>query len=152
MSRSRCRRAAGIRIRFLEDARSVAEFRDEGRRILDRVGLGARADTVVSELSHGEQKQLELAIALATTPRMLLLDEPMAGLGTAECSGMIDLLKVLKTEVTILLSNTTWMPYSRSPTASRCWSMASGSRPDPRWSAIRNNDQVRIAYLGEGDA
>ena len=98
-----CRRIADIPISSDEDARKVAKFRDEGRRHLDRVGLGTRARHARSNSSHGEQKQLELAIALATSPRMLLLDEPMAGLGTAECAGMIELLKVLKTEMTILL-------------------------------------------------
>jgi branched-chain amino acid transport system ATP-binding protein len=142
---------SGHSYHFWKDARSVAKFRDEGRSHLDRVGLGARSDTVVSELSHGEQKQLELAIALATTPRMLLLDEPMAGLGTAECTGMIELLKVLKTEVTILLvehdMDAVFALADRISVLVNGERIATGSADD-----IRNNDQVRISYLGEGDA
>ena len=57
----------------------------------------------VSDLSHGERKQLELAIALATKPRMLLLDEPMAGLGPVESAQMIDILKGLRGEIAMLL-------------------------------------------------
>ncbi|MGD9921570.1 MAG: ABC transporter ATP-binding protein, partial [Pseudorhodoplanes sp.] len=79
----------GHSYQFFVDARKKRDLRDEGRQHLERVGLGNRADIVVSELSHGEQKQLELAIALSTSPRMMLLDEPMAGLGTAECALMI---------------------------------------------------------------
>ena len=58
-----------------------------------RAGLAIAREIACRELSHGEQKQLELAIALAAKPRLLLLDEPMAGLGTAESARMIDLLK-----------------------------------------------------------
>jgi branched-chain amino acid transport system ATP-binding protein len=142
---------SGHSYHFWKDARSIAKFRDEGRSHLDRVGLGARADTPVSEMSHGEQKQLELAIALATAPRMLLLDEPMAGLGTAECTRMIDLLKILKTEVTILLvehdMDAVFALADRISVLVNGERIATGSADD-----IRNNDQVRIAYLGEGDA
>jgi branched-chain amino acid transport system ATP-binding protein len=136
---------------FWKDARGIAKFRDEGRRHLDRVGLGTRADTLVNSLSHGEQKQLELAIALATAPRMLLLDEPMAGLGTAECTGMIELLKVLKTEITILLvehdMDAVFALADRISVLVNGERIATGSADD-----IRSNEQVRVAYLGEGDA
>ena len=97
---------------------------------LERVGLGTRAEVAVGELSHGEQKQLELAIALATGPRLLLLDEPMAGLGAAECAAMIDLLRELKRRSRSSWSSTTWMRCSRSRTAFPYWSMGSASRPE----------------------
>ena len=136
---------------FWKDARKIVKFRDEGRRHLDRVGLSSRADVQVSALSHGEQKQLEVAIALATAPRLLLLDEPMAGLGTAECARMIDLLKVLKTEVTILLvehdMDAVFALADRISVLVNGERIATGSAEE-----IRNNEQVRIAYLGEGDA
>ena len=68
-----------------------------------RVGLGARADALVANMSHGEHRQLEIAMALATKPRMLLLDEPMAGMGAEESARMVALLRELKQELTILL-------------------------------------------------
>jgi branched-chain amino acid transport system ATP-binding protein len=141
----------GHSYQFFVDARRVTDVRDEGRQHLDRVGLGGRSDIVVSELSHGEQKQLELAIALATKPRMMLLDEPMAGLGTAECARMIDLLKVLKTEVTILLvehdMDAVFALADRISVLVNGERIATGSAED-----IRTNEAVRVAYLGEGDA
>ena len=141
----------GHSYQFFVDARKVNNVRDEGRQHLDRVGLGGRSDIVVSELSHGEQKQLELAIALATRPRMLLLDEPMAGLGTAECARMIDLLKVLKTEVTILLvehdMDAVFALADRISVLVNGERIATGSADE-----IRENEAVRVAYLGEGDA
>jgi branched-chain amino acid transport system ATP-binding protein len=136
---------------FWVDARSVTDIRDDARRQLERVGLGGRGDIQVSELSHGEQKQLELAIALATSPRMLLLDEPMAGLGTAECARMIELLQVLKTEVTILLvehdMDAVFALADRISVLVNGERIATGSVED-----IRNDEAVRVAYLGEGDA
>jgi branched-chain amino acid transport system ATP-binding protein len=70
---------------------------------LERVGLGARGDVPVHQLSHGERRQLELAIALATGARVLLLDEPMAGLGPEDSAEMIALLDALRRDHAILL-------------------------------------------------
>jgi branched-chain amino acid transport system ATP-binding protein len=115
------------------------------------VGLGARADTPVASMSHGEHRQLEIAMALATRPRMLLLDEPMAGMGPEESARMVELLRELKREVTILLvehdmeavfalaDRITVLVYGRV--------IASGA-PE----AIRANAEVRQAYLGEQEA
>ncbi len=99
-------------------------------------------------MSHGEQRQLELAMALACRPRMLLLDEPMAGLGPEESARMVAMLRELKSELTILLiehdmeavfalaDRISVLVYGRV--------IASGL-PD----AIRANPEVREAYLGE---
>ena len=136
---------------FWKDARKIERFREEGRRHLDRVGLGDRADIQVGALSHGEQKQLEVAVALASAPRLLLLDEPMAGLGTAECAGMIDLLMALRTEVTILLvehdMDAVFALADRISVLVNGERIATGSAEE-----IRRNEEVRIAYLGEEDA
>jgi branched-chain amino acid transport system ATP-binding protein len=141
----------GHSYQFFIDARKVTAIREEGQRHLDRVGLGSRSDVQVSELSHGEQKQLELATALATLPRMLLLDEPMAGLGTAECARMIELLRVLKTEVTILLvehdMDAVFALADRISVLVGGERIATGSADE-----IRANEAVRVAYLGEGGA
>jgi branched-chain amino acid transport system ATP-binding protein len=118
---------------------------------LDRVGLGNRAETMVSELSHGEQRQLELAVALATRPQLLLLDEPMAGLGITESARMVKLLGELRREVTIVLvehdmdavfalaDRITVLVYGRV--------IASGVPAE-----IRQNEEVKRAYLGEQHA
>jgi branched-chain amino acid transport system ATP-binding protein len=142
---------AGHSFRFWRDARSEAELREPARAALDRVGLGARADVAASALSHGEHRQLELAMALVGRPRLLLLDEPMAGLGPEESARMVAMLRALKSEVTILLiehdmeavfalaDRITVLVYGRV--------IASGAPAD-----IRANAQVREAYLGEQEA
>jgi branched-chain amino acid transport system ATP-binding protein len=139
---------AGHSFRFWRDARSQPELRTPARAALARVGLAARADVIVSKLSHGEHRQLEIAMALATTPRMLLLDEPMAGMGPDESARMVKALRELKRELTILLiehdmeavfalaDRITVLVYGRI--------IASGT-PE----AIRANAEVRQAYLGE---
>ncbi len=142
---------AGHSFHFWRDARAEPELREPARAALARVGLGARAEERVAALSHGEHRQLELAMALAAGPRMLLLDEPMAGLGPEESARMVEMLRALKSELTILLvehdmeavfalaDRITVLVYGRV--------IASGS-PD----AIRANDDVRQAYLGEAEA
>ena len=133
---------------FWSDARNESQLRGAALAALVRVGLGNRADTLVSKLSHGEQRELELAVALATKPQVLLLDEPMAGLGITESARMVKLLQELRREVTIVLvehdmdavfalaDRITVLVYGRV--------IASGAP-----AAIRNNEEVRRAYLGE---
>jgi branched-chain amino acid transport system ATP-binding protein len=140
----------GHSFRFWRDARSETGLRQTARAALERVGLGARAEWPASALSHGEHRQLELAMALAAAPRMLLLDEPMAGLGPEESARMVTMLRALKAELTILLvehdmeavfalaDRITVLVYGRV--------IASGV-PD----AIRANPMVRDAYLGEAE-
>jgi branched-chain amino acid transport system ATP-binding protein len=142
---------AGHSFHFWHNARREPELRNPARTALARVGLGARADLPASALSHGEHRQLELAMALASRPRMLLLDEPMAGLGPEESARMVTMLRELKKELTILLvehdmeavfalaDRITVLVYGRV--------IASGKPED-----IRNNAQVRDAYLGEQEA
>jgi branched-chain amino acid transport system ATP-binding protein len=142
---------AGHSFRFWRDARTEPELREPARAALARVGLAARAEEPAAALSHGEHRQLELAMALAGGPRMLLLDEPMAGLGPEESARMVEMLRALKRELTILLvehdmeavfalaDRVTVLVYGRV--------IASGS-PE----AIRANDDVRQAYLGESEA
>ncbi len=138
----------GHSFRFWGAARKEKHLRDAAQAALTRVGLAKRADVPVSELSHGEQRELELAVALATKPQLLLLDEPMAGLGVTESARMVALLKELRKEVTIVLvehdmeavfalaDRITVLVYGRV--------IASGD-PD----AIRNNEEVKRAYLGD---
>ena len=94
---------AGHSFRFWRRARGDASLTAPAERVLDEVGLSARKNTLAANLSHGEQRQLEVAMALATEPRLLLLDEPMAGMGTEESQRMIALLSRLKQKKTIIL-------------------------------------------------
>src|SRR5208282_5359129 len=93
----------GHSFRFWRDARCEDELRGPALSALERVGLRDRAGTRVDKLSHGEQRQLEIAMALASGPQLLLLDEPMAGMGPDESARMVHLLRALKGSVTILL-------------------------------------------------
>ncbi|MGY4254972.1 branched-chain amino acid transport system ATP-binding protein [Bradyrhizobium sp. USDA 4516] len=141
----------GHSFRFWGNARKERHLREAARAALERVGLGTRADIVVSQLSHGEQRELELAVALATRPQLLLLDEPMAGLGVTESARMVALLKELRKEVTIVLvehdmeavfalaDRITVLVYGR---------VIACDVPD----AIRKHDEVKRAYLGEQHA
>jgi branched-chain amino acid transport system ATP-binding protein len=141
----------GHSFRFWGSARGERHLREAAQSALVRVGLADRADTLVSKLSHGEQRELELAVALATKPQLLLLDEPMAGLGTTESARMVKLLQELRREVTIVLvehdmeavfalaDRITVLVYGR---------VIASDVP----AAIRGNDEVKRAYLGEQHA
>jgi branched-chain amino acid transport system ATP-binding protein len=138
----------GHSFRFWHNARRDSALRDPAMAALVSVGLESRAQTRVDRLSHGEQRQLEIAMALATQPRLLLLDEPMAGLGPDESARMLELLHSLKGGITILLiehdmeavfalaDRVTVLVYGRI--------IASGGS-----EAIRADPAVREAYLGE---
>jgi branched-chain amino acid transport system ATP-binding protein len=78
-------------------------FHDRARTVLDAVGLGDKAEEAVRNLSHGEQRQLEIALSLAGAPKLLLLDEPTAGLSPAESHTMTALLKSLDPAITLLV-------------------------------------------------
>ncbi|NEI73953.1 ATP-binding cassette domain-containing protein [Rhizobium lusitanum] len=93
----------GRNLRILDRMNARRDVWDETDDLLGGSPLGRRADIVVDDLSHGERKQLELLVSLAGRPKVLLLDEPMAGLGHAESQEMIDVLKGLRGKVTILL-------------------------------------------------
>lgn len=90
--------------RFFAKVRADRAMRRKGREALDLVGLDSRAEVMAHTLSHGERRQLELAMALATDPRILLLDEPMAGMGSEESAAILTLLKGLKRDKTLLLT------------------------------------------------
>ena len=114
---------------------------------LERVGLGERAQTRVDVLSHGERRQLELAAALATEPRMLVLDEPMAGMGPQESERMIAILQALRGEVTILLvEHDMDAVFALADRISVLVNGAVLMTGDP--AAVRADPAVRAAYLG----
>lgn len=139
---------AGHSFRFLGNARRERPLREAAQSALARVGLAERADVVVSRLSHGEQRELELAVALATRPQLLLLDEPMAGLGATESARMVKLLADLRREVTIVLvehdMNAVFALADRITVLVYGRVIASGVP-----AAIRVNEEVKRAYLGD---
>ena len=94
---------AGHSFRFWRPARAEAALREPARTVLEQVGLGARGDVPAGTLAHGEQRQLEIAMALATRPTLLLLDEPVAGMGLDESARMVQLLRTLRGRHTIVL-------------------------------------------------
>jgi len=133
--------------------RSVANDRQVYERaaaLLQEVGLAARADELSTALSHGEQRVLELALALATEPRLLLLDEPMAGTGPEESERIVKLIDSLRRDkhMAILLvehdMDAVFKLADRISVLVNGVLIASGT-PDE----IRNDSQVRAAYLGD---
>lgn len=140
----------GHSFRFLGNVRKETQLRDSALNYLRPIGLEHRADELVANLSHGEQKQLELAVAMATEPRVMLLDEPMAGLGHTESQQMVKLLQGLKSQVSMLLvehdMDAVFQLADRISVLVYGRVIATGSADE-----IRNHPEVRSAYLGEGD-
>jgi branched-chain amino acid transport system ATP-binding protein len=142
---------AGSSFRFLAPAAGEERLNAAALAALARVGLARRAHVRAGRLSHGEKRLLEIAIALATGPKLLLLDEPLAGLGQDESQASIRLLDELKSELTIILvehdmdavfalaDRVSVLVYGRV--------IATGLPAD-----IRANEAVRAAYLGEEGA
>ena len=123
------------------------EAAERARAALSDVGLLSKADARARELSHGEQRQLELAIALAAAPRVLLLDEPAAGLSPEETRRMVALVRALKGRYTIVLIEHKMdiiMRVSDRITVMHFGAVIAEGTPDE----IQRNPDVRRAYLG----
>jgi branched-chain amino acid transport system ATP-binding protein len=139
---------SGSSFRFFGNASSEAALNEEAQRALALVGIAHRALVPAGLLSHGEKRQLELAIALATAPKLLLLDEPLAGTGHEESARVVETLRGLKGRYTIVLiehdmeavfslaDRISVLVYGR---------VIATDTPD----RIRANAEVRAAYLGE---
>ncbi len=139
---------AGSSFRFLGDAGRDPTLVEPARRLLEELGLADRADMPAALLAHGQKRLLELAMTLAGEPELLLLDEPLAGLGPEESRRMVELLAALRQRITMLLvehdmdavfrlaDRVTVLVYGRV--------IASG---DPE--RVRGDPDVRAAYLGE---
>ncbi len=139
---------SGSSLRFWRPVTSETALFDEARRILERVGLIDRAQALAGNLAHGEQRQLEVGLALATQPKLVLLDEPMAGMGPEESERMIPLIQALKATVSVLLvehdMNAVFRLADRISVLVNGRIIATGA-PE----AIRANDEVKRAYLGD---
>lgn len=139
------------RFNLWRNPRRDAALVEKAHHWLARVSLNKKANTKVKNLAHGEKRQLELAIALSRSPSVLLLDEPLAGMGPEESSQMVELLHTLKNQYTILLIEHDMDSVFRL--ADRVSVLVYGhivftGLP----SEVRNSKQVQEAYLGSTDA
>ena len=139
---------AGSSFRFLRPAASERALNERAEAALRSVDLGARAGDRAADLSHGERRLLELAIALAGEPRALLLDEPMAGMGRAESARLTEILLGLKARLPMLLVEHDMEAVFRL--ADRVSVLVDGrivatGAPE----AVRADPQARAAYLGD---
>jgi branched-chain amino acid transport system ATP-binding protein len=134
-------------LNWLRDARSYAPTMDKARCAIQAVGLADRADQVALALSHGEQRQLEIAMCLATEPQLLLLDEPLAGMGTEESSSMVELIRQLaETHAVLLVEHDMDAVFqlAKELTVMVGGKVLASGAPD----AVRANRGVQNAYLG----
>jgi branched-chain amino acid transport system ATP-binding protein len=135
------------RFAMLRPVSAFADLRHRAQATLEAIGLGALADAQVRNLSHGEQRQLEIALALAGRPRVLLLDEPTAGLSPAESRLMAELLRRLDPAITVLMIEHDMdiaLELSEMVTVLHYGQViADGPRDE-----VKSNSQVREIYLG----
>ncbi|MCP4316506.1 MAG: ABC transporter ATP-binding protein [Hyphomicrobiales bacterium] len=142
---------AGHSFKFWRPARNDSQLTEPAQALLERIELGDRGDVLAGNLAHGEQRQLEIAMALAGDPEVILLDEPMAGMGGEDSDRMVQFLSSFKGRHTLLLiehdmdavfalaDRITVLVYGRV--------IATGTPAE-----IRSNEEVRQAYLGEDEA
>lgn len=139
---------AGQSLNFWKPARRDTERYADAAEVIERVGLAPQMHRLAGALSHGEQRQLEVGLALATRPKLLLLDEPMAGMGPDESERMVSLLQSLRGETTILLvehdMNAVFRLADRITVLVYGRVIACGAPDD-----IRAHPEVRLAYLGD---
>ena len=139
---------AGLSLHPWRAARRDTERYEVAAEVVARVGLAQQLQQLAGNLSHGEQRQLEVGLALATRPKLLLLDEPMAGMGPDESERMVALLHSLRGETTVLLvehdMDAVFRLADRISTLVAGRVIATGTPAE-----IRDNADVRRAYLGD---
>ncbi|HEU0259824.1 MAG TPA: ABC transporter ATP-binding protein [Burkholderiales bacterium] len=139
---------SGSSFSFWRPVAEEAALFEEARRIAAQVNLTQKLDAVASTLSHGEQRALEVGLALATRPKLVLLDEPMAGMGPEESKRMIELIGRIRTDVAVLLVEHDMDAVFRL--ADRISVMVNGRLIATGFpEQIRMNEEVRKAYLGD---
>lgn len=138
---------AGSSLKFLKPRSHEAQLYEKAAALAERVGLSSQLDTIAGTLPHGAQRKLDVALALAASPRLLLLDEPMAGMGPVESAHMVELIAALRQDMAILLiehdmdavfklaDRITVLVYGKV--------LTSGSTEQ-----IRNDAAVQAVYLG----
>ena len=137
--------------RWLRRAQGFAATRERCERALELAGLMPRRDAIAGTISHGEQRQLEIAMCLATDPQVLLLDEPLAGMGHAEAERMVELLLRLKADHAMLLvehdMDAVFALADHLTVMVNGQVIASGTPPE-----VRADAAVQAAYLGDESA
>jgi branched-chain amino acid transport system ATP-binding protein len=139
---------SGSSFSFWHPVAKEAALFGEARTLADQVGLAQKIDSLAATLAHGEQRALEVGLALATQPKLVLLDEPMAGMGPEESQRMISLIGRIRAQVTVLLVEHDMDAVFRL--ADRITVMVDGrviATGDPE--RIRSDAEVRRAYLGD---
>jgi branched-chain amino acid transport system ATP-binding protein len=139
---------SGSSFSFWHPVAKEAGLFDEARTIADQMGLSEKTGALAATLAHGEQRALEVGLALATRPKLVLLDEPMAGMGPEESQRMIALIGRIRSNVTVLLVEHDMDAVFRL--ADRLTVLVNGrviasGKPDH----IRSHPEVRRAYLGD---
>ncbi|HUQ24985.1 MAG TPA: ATP-binding cassette domain-containing protein, partial [Burkholderiales bacterium] len=139
---------SGSSFSFWRPLEKETQLFEEARSLLDQINLQAKATAIAATLSHGEQRALEVGLALATQPKLVLLDEPMAGMGPDESRRMVELIERIGASVTVLLVEHDMDAVFRL--ADRISVMVNGrviATDSPE--KIRANPEVRKAYLGD---
>ena len=139
---------SGTSMSFWRPLAAETALFEEAAELVRRVGLGGREHAMAGNLAHGEQRQLEVGLALATQPKLILLDEPMAGMGPEESVRIIELREKVREEVTVLLVEHDMDAVFRL--ADRISVLVNGrliATGEPE--AIRVNPEVKKAYLGD---
>ena len=138
-------------LRWIQNASNSVANNDRFMRAIELSGLENRLDAMAGAISHGEQRQLEIAMTLATEPQVLLLDEPLAGMGVAEAQAMVELLLKLKKNHAILLvehdMDAVFALADHLTVMVNGQVIASGKPAD-----VRADASVQAAYLGEEHA
>ncbi len=150
-----CRLAAQSRkshaANVFRSVRSYPSLRREAERALGAVGLEQRADVIAGTLSHGEQRQLDIAMSLATRPQVLLLDEPLSGMGAEESANMVRLLRELAKDHAVLLVEHDMdavFALAEALTVMVNGCVLASGKPEQ----IRGSPDVQRAYLGSAEA
>ena len=137
-----------VAARWLSRAATLRDINERAQRAMELAGLQSRAQTVAGATSHGEQRQLEIAMTLATAPQVLLLDEPLAGMGHAEAERVVELLLAIKKDHAMMLvehdMDAVFTLADRLTVMVNGQVIASGTPAE-----IRADEGVQAAYLGE---
>lgn len=142
-------RRLGVRFNLFRSVERYGRLREETEAVLERVRLSDRAELLAKNLSYGEQRQLELGIALATEPKVLLLDEPTAGMSASETGEMVGMLSTLPANLTLLIVEHDMdvvMALARRIVVLNFGEVIADGPPDE----VRRNKEVLAAYLGHG--